>query len=89
MVTGPLTISPSLNFLTGRVKGLQRGPSHATLHGKLLFEEAVLGKYIRMPGNLEQKLWAGTVSRIGQNTFYSWCKDSFYTRLISSALIFQ
>ena len=89
VVTGPLTISPSLNFLTGRVKGLQRGPSHATLHGKLLFEEAVLGKYIRMPGNLEQKLWAGTVSRIGQNTFYSWCKDSFYTRLISSALIFQ
>lgn len=27
-----------------------------TLHGKLLFEEAVLGKYVRMPGNLEQKL---------------------------------
>ena len=56
MVTGPLTISPGLDFLIGRVRGLQRGPSHATLHGKLLFEEAVLGKYVRMPGNLEQKL---------------------------------
>lgn len=71
MVTGPLTISPGLDFLTGRVRGLQRGPSHATLDSELLFKDAVLGKYIRMPGNLEQKLWAGTVSHTDQPKGYT------------------
>lgn len=88
MVTGPLTTSPGLDFLTGKVRGLQWGPSHATLHGKLLFQEAVLGKYIRMPGNLEQKLWAGTVSSM-TSLKATLNQNSFHTRLISSALIFQ